>query len=60
MTSSDVAISGVPQEVAAAIREAYIQEDGQRLPELVLAKAEAGDDRLRGCFEWDASAAGHA
>lgn len=60
MTSSDVAISGVPQEVAAAIREAYIQEDGQRLPELVLAKAEAGDDRLRGYFEWDDSAAGHA
>lgn len=60
MTSSDVAISGVPQEVAAAIREAYIQEDGQRLPELVLAKAEAGDERLRGYFEWDDSTAGHA
>ena len=60
MTSTDVAISGVPQEVAAAIREAYVEEDGQRLPELVLAKAEAGDKRLRGYFEWDDSAAGHA
>ena len=60
MTSSDVAISGVPQEVAAAIREAYIEEDGQRLPELVLAKAEAGDERLRGYFEWDDTAAGRA
>ena len=60
MTSSDVAISGVPQEVAAAIREAYIEEDGQRLPELVLAKAEAGDNRLRGYFEWDDTAAGRA
>ncbi len=60
MTSSDVAISGVPQEVAAAIREAYIEEDGQRLPELVLAKAEAGDKRLRGYFEWDDTAAGRA
>ena len=60
MTSTDVAISGVPQEVAAAIREAYTEEDGQRLPELVLAKAEAGDERLRGYFEWDDTAAGRA
>lgn len=60
MTSTDIAVSGVPQEVAAAIREAYVEEDGQRLPELVLAKAEAGDERLRGYFEWDDTAAGRA
>ena len=60
MSTTDVAISGVPQEVAAAIREAYAEEDGQRLPELVLAKAEAGDKRLRGYFEWDDTAAGRA
>ncbi len=60
MTATDVVISGVPQEVAAAIREAYTEEDGQRLPELVLAKAEAGDERLRGYFEWDDTAAGRA
>jgi len=59
MTVTDLAISGVPQDVAAAIREAYIEESGQRLPELVLAKAEAGDKRLRGYFEWDDGAAGH-
>jgi hypothetical protein len=58
MTATDLVISGVPQEVAAAIREAYIEENGQRLPELVLAKAEAGDERLRGYFEWDDSTAG--
>ncbi len=60
MTTTDIAISGVPQEVAAAIREAYIEADGQRLPELVLAKAEAGDKRLRGYFEWDDTTAGRA
>lgn len=59
MTAVELAISGVPQEVAAAIREAYLEEDGQRLPELVLAKAEAGDKRLRGYFEWDDGVAGH-
>lgn len=59
MSVTDLAISGVPQEVAAAIREAYLEEDGQRLPELVLAKAEAGDNRLRGYFEWDDTVAGH-
>lgn len=59
MSVTDLAISGVPQEVAAAIREAYLEEDGQRLPELVLAKAEAGDKRLRGYFEWDDTVAGH-
>lgn len=58
MTAVELAISGVPQEVAAAIREAYLEEDGQRLPELVLAKAEAGDKRLRGYFEWDDTLAG--
>ena len=59
MSVTDLAISGVPQDVAAAIREAYLEEDGQRLPELVLAKAEAGDKRLRGYFEWDDTVAGH-
>lgn len=60
MKNTDLAISGVPHPVAEAIREAYLLEDGQRLPELVLAKAEAGDERLRGYFEWDDTAAGRA
>lgn len=59
MTVTDVAISGVPQQVAAAIREAYAKEDGQRLPELVLEMAAAGDKRLRAYFEWDNDTASH-
>lgn len=57
---TEVQVSGVPQAVAEAIREAYDLEDGQRLAEHVLAKAEAGDPRLRGYFEWDDDKAGAA
>lgn len=60
MSGAEVQVTGVPAAVAEAIREAYNLEEGQRLAEHVLAKAEAGDARLRGYFEWDDSKAGAA
>ena len=60
MTAADVAVCGVPQEVAAAVTEAYHEAPTGNLPARVLAKAEAGDERLRGYFEWDDTIAGRA
>lgn len=53
MSGAEIQVTGVPSQVAEAIREAYDLEQGQRLAEHVLAMAEAGDERLRGYFEWD-------
>lgn len=58
--STDLATTGVPTEVAAAVRRIYTECGGHDLASNVLAAAAGGDSALHGYFEWDDSAAAAA
>ncbi len=57
MSVTTYSYSGVSQDVAEAVIEAYHENPEGDLPRQVLEKARQGDPRLRGYFEWDDSVA---
>lgn len=57
--SADIAVVGVPTDVAEAVRGVYVQCAGHDLAGNLLAAAAAGNETLRGYFEWDNDKAAH-
>lgn len=57
--SAEIAVIGVSQEVAAAVRKVYDDCGGDNLVSNLLQAAERGDEALRAYFEWDDKKAAH-